>query len=429
MSILKLSLTAKGLQNIPQSKAVRDFAFVVGDTRYFCPWFVADFLSTKVGGLHAVDSTIDEFFVTTEDPNHQFESFLSLGSGSVVAICDSNRDFFIELSRELGSHEVLLSILSAVEGELSTSNVINRIEVQKAANFEISVGIEFVASHFDEIPSSDVCGLSYEDLDLILGHGSLKLMSEDSLCEFLLSLLDGNLSYFGLFEHLRFEYLSVGVLTRFCDFVSSHFECLNVPVWSVIRRRLLIQIPVDPPKSRLRRMHFSPVDGSPLSGIISYLSRQCDGNVHTAGLVTITGHNCGGDSSSYAAWNAADLLGNSYFWSNNEPNQWLNYDFGSRRVNLTHYTIWSHYNAGENDYYLRSWVIEGSNDGDSWTELDRREDDLSLNVKHPAQMFQVQSESGDFRHLRLRQIGPNQFSSPSHALVISGFELFGWLTE
>jgi hypothetical protein len=176
-------------------------------------------------------------------------------------------------------------------------------------------------------------------------------------------------------------------------------------------------------------MHFCPVDGAPLNGIISYLSRQCDGNVHTAGLVTITGHDRNGGDPSDAAWNAADLLGNNYFYSKNEPNQWLDYDFGSRRVNLSHYTIRSRYNGSENDFYLRSWVIEGSVDGNTWTEIDRREDDHSLNFKNPVRLFAVDSVSGEFRHVRLRQTGPNQYSSSDHRIIISGFELFGSLTE
>jgi hypothetical protein len=345
-------------------------------------------------------------------------------------VTDSNRDFILNISRELGRNELLLSIVNEFEGGLTISNAIDRFRLTKAVNSDCDEALEFIASHFNEFDSSDLLrDLSIDELESILSHSSLKLVSEDDLCAFVLSGLDQELSSFGLFEYVRFEYVSVGVLERFCDLVGDHLEHLNVSIWSRIRTRLLNPISIDPVKSRYRSVRLSPVEGAPLHGIISYLSRRCQGNVHEKGIVTVTGHDCHSDNSSYAASNAADLMVSSYFYSKNEPNQSLTYDFGDRRVNLSHYSLRSQYNAGENGYYLQSWVIEGSVDGANWTEVDRHEEDRSLNYRNPVQCFSVQNGGTDFRFVRLQQTGPNQYYSPNHCLVISGFELFGGLTE
>jgi hypothetical protein len=79
LSLIRVGLTAKGLANIPPSKIQRDFAFILGDTPHFCPSYVADFLSTTVSRFHALDCTIAEFLVTTNDPSNPFEEFLALG--------------------------------------------------------------------------------------------------------------------------------------------------------------------------------------------------------------------------------------------------------------------------------------------------------------------------------------------------------------
>jgi hypothetical protein len=252
------------------------------------------------------------------------------------------------------------------------------------------------------------------------------LESEDELCEFIISHSAKDLAYFALFEFVRFEYLSVDSLQTNSTFVGEQIDCLNVSVWHCVCRRLCHRIQIGASLSRFCR-RFSPNSNSSIDGIISYLSRQCNGNVHTNGIVTITG-NPYGESTEYAPLNAANLTENSHFYSKNEPNQMLTYDFGDRRINPTHYSIRSRHDGLDNNFYLRSWVIEGSIDGQTWRELDRREDDATLKSGNKVRVFEVRL-STDCRLVRLHQIGPNHYSNPDNRLVVSGFELFGSLHE
>jgi hypothetical protein len=47
-----LRLSARGLANIPNRKESKELEFIVGDSHYWCPMFVADFLSQKIGRQH-----------------------------------------------------------------------------------------------------------------------------------------------------------------------------------------------------------------------------------------------------------------------------------------------------------------------------------------------------------------------------------------
>jgi hypothetical protein len=73
-------------------------------------------------------------------------------------------------------------------------------------------------------------------------------------------------------------------------------------------------------------------------GIISHLTQKHGGNVHDKGIVTITASDLD-DRPTYTRKNVADLSAYSYFMSDDEPHQWICWDFHEKRVRPTHYTI------------------------------------------------------------------------------------------
>jgi hypothetical protein len=66
------------MTNSAFSRAENDFKLIIGEHRHSCPWFVADFLSPKVGRLHSIDPCINEITVETIDYNEEFSPFLAL---------------------------------------------------------------------------------------------------------------------------------------------------------------------------------------------------------------------------------------------------------------------------------------------------------------------------------------------------------------
>jgi hypothetical protein len=153
----------------------------------------------------------------------------------------------------------------------------------------------------------------------------------------------------------------------------------------------------------------------PLEGIIALLTKECRRNVHEANLVDVTGSSQFQSDPQWVPKNAADLMTDALFYSEAKKNQWICYDFGLMRVCITHYSIRSASGTAP-----REWVTEGSTDGKTWFEMDRRRDDDPLSVR----TFQV-SRGDPLRLFRFRQTGTNE--SGYHALALSSLEVFGTL--
>jgi hypothetical protein len=105
-SPIHLSLSAKGLQRLETVNHEKDFAFIVGDLRYPCPSLVAEFLSPRITALRSQDSTIDEFAVKTEDPEHWFEILMSVGFGKDISLLPPQIRFVRSVAGELWNSEL-----------------------------------------------------------------------------------------------------------------------------------------------------------------------------------------------------------------------------------------------------------------------------------------------------------------------------------
>jgi hypothetical protein len=116
-----------------------------------------------------------------------------------------------------------------------------------------------------------------------------------------------------------------------------------------------------------------------------------------------------------------DKLG-SGFVARNLQNPWVCIDFQDRRVRLTHYVLRAS-NLGD-ESFLRSWALEGSNDGEEWVKLDDRQNDASLTSNELIALFQVRQEL-EVQKIRLRQTRPN--SRNQFVLALKSIEFFGTL--
>jgi hypothetical protein len=162
---------------------------------------------------------------------------------------------------------------------------------------------------------------------------------------------------------------------------------------------------------------------APLDGIIAHLTRKCGGNVHDRKIVNVSESSM--VSMGYPGKNAVEFETTSCFQSPNLQNQWICYDFQRIRIKPTHYAICS-YSSGPNSHHPKSWVLEVSEDGSQWSEIDRREDNYDLNGSHLIKTFQVRT-SLVCRFVRMRQIGKNHCGFD--IMILSAFELFGTLQE
>jgi hypothetical protein len=162
------ALSSTGLANVPVKESRNDFEFIVGDATYRCPSLIADFFSRRIPALHALDDTISSFVIEAKDGQNSFSNLLSLGHGQRLCVTETDQRFLLSISRELGNSEVYSHILKAVEGDISMENVVGRINLLEEMSADYASEVEFLASHFFEISSLDICELSYDALQQVL---------------------------------------------------------------------------------------------------------------------------------------------------------------------------------------------------------------------------------------------------------------------
>jgi hypothetical protein len=171
------------------------------------------------------------------------------------------------------------------------------------------------------------------------------------------------------------------------------------------------------PKSQ-NKVEIPMKEAKSLEGIISSLTKKHGGNVQEKGIVTITSKSVADDNPKYAPKNVADLTSDSSFASKDEPGQWVCWDFREMRVRPTHYTI--------RTYWLKSWVVEGSLDGSSWTEIGRQTNNQDFtDVLGNSASFAV--STAEFRFIRLTQTDKNH--NGRDYLILYAVEFFGTLSE
>jgi hypothetical protein len=177
-------------------------------------------------------------------------------------------------------------------------------------------------------------------------------------------------------------------------------------------------------ESSLSTAHNCPfVDGSPLEGIISYLTQKCGGHIGDRGIVSISASSINSPTG-YPLRNTADFANQTLFCTNNEVDLWICYDFKNMRINPIHYSIRSR--RDYNDHHLRFWTLEGSMDGQSWQDLDRRESNTALSSQGATATFSI-SQSSEIQIIRLRQLSQN--SNGNNCLVVNAIDLFGNIVE
>ena len=125
----------------------------------------------------------------------------------------------------------------------------------------------------------------------------------------------------------------------------------------------------------------------------------------------------------YLPSNAANLDNSDCNCTTNEKDSFICYDFFDQRVIPTGYSLMS----VNDDWPLRSWVVEVSNDGDSWIEVDRHINSDALKGKEALCHFKSSSVPREsFRFFRLRGIGKNH--EGKYYFGLQAMEIFGMLS-
>jgi hypothetical protein len=192
---------------------------------------------------------------------------------------------------------------------MTTANVVERLSICSDLNASSDPDIKFLAARFVETPDSIINQISVENLGWILCVPSLKLQSEDWLYEFISDHFTADPDYLTLLEFVHFEYLSVWVVTRFCEESLHYFDRFNLSLWTRVCARLVLPVTAAP---RNREVDVPFRVGHPFDGIVASLAKRHSGNLHDLGIVSSTASSFYG-STSRLPLNMIDLESNSVF--------------------------------------------------------------------------------------------------------------------
>jgi hypothetical protein len=338
--------------------------------------------------------------------------------GNSINISETNYRFLRGIGYTIENEEILSKCVEYELGkeDISVSNCISKIETKEEFGCEIEEELTFIAKHFYELDLSKLTTLSHETVEVIVSHNDLCLEDEESLLKFLSGL---GSEYSNLYGYVECRYLSLSGIEEFlCEIDET---AMDQRVWGSICRRLRCEL--SDRKRSEPRFYAEPrlyhyVAGHEFEGIINALTKECGGNVHDKGIVNITSS---GDYKNRAS-QVADHGWNGYWSTQNTPNSWICFDFKEKNISLERYTL----KSDGGGHYLVQWEIEGSNDGTTWTRVDRR-NTQELRSSYIVKGFECSSENRSkfFRYIRLRQSGIN--AANCNHLMLCNIEFFGIL--
>ena len=450
------SFTPVQLKEIPLKKYPKDFTFILNGQCYQTSRLVTDLLSPTIRCSSLLDDTIQQFEIKINDKdadidNHSIEYFdnliQSILTNSTLSINDHNRRFYIQLFFQLGNIDEYIKFASSVENEISLQTVFDRINAIKLFysqtssesstddSFSISTinhinkELEFIAQHFYEIDESQLENLEDNFLEYIISNENLQIKNEDSLLLFIMRITENRPCMSYLFEYVEFCNLSEKVLEQFIE--SFSIDNLNQRIWLQICKRL--QKKVDPVTISSHKyisnndqkptseniLTFQPNE-SDFNGIMRYLTKQTGGNIHSNGTIKITAN-----SKPYSIWyppqNVVDFDNSDHYYDTTDysvSSKTILFDFNNMKVQLSHYSIQS-----ANNYFMKNWYLETSDDLIHWTTIHTKSNCGDLNGSQLTSTYSVQSHEFS-RYVRYRHEGPC-WSDSSKDLSIQTIEFYG----
>ena len=345
MESVSFELSGRGVGDAA-ALAKRKFVFAVGGVEYRCCRFQACFVSGLVRRLLASDRCLSRVSLKVCDGGGHFKDVVSLMNGQKISITPANASFLEACARELENDELLGRIVSfQLDPEnVSMANVVDRIRIKREFHGDCQSELDFVASHFFEVELDVLRCLSVSDLELVLTNPLLRLESEDQLYDAIVSLAgergDGVVA---LLRHVEFAFLSESKLGEFLDRVFP--DLIDVSVWGSLCE-CVRRFCGSSAKGALRKagrylFETFTSDKGAFNGIVQHLRGECGGNPHEKGVISITASSTGYRQ----CHRLVDYGWKGYWYTNDQPNSWVQFDFKSRRVCLSHYSLKSNGNG------------------------------------------------------------------------------------
>lgn len=165
---------------------------------------------------------------------------------------------------------------------------------------------------------------------------------------------------------------------------------------------------------------FPYKEGIELNGIIKYLTDKTGGNINDNGTIEISSNNInsGGGFKTYHPKNVLNSIIDDDYMANDGKTAYIRFDFKDKMVEVSNYTVRNAKRGGK----IKNWVFEISDDGNNWTEIDKRSNFIFNDKK----IWTIDVKNKRFsRYCQLRHNGP--FTGMLYNLMINAIELYGKL--
>ena len=431
----RVSLSSVGMSRVSRLHE-NPFTFIVGEKEYRTTTPIAVFLSPRVSRLISIDAACETLCIDVDDRFGVFNLLLSLADGETLSVEENgldNRetfDVFVKLAHELENQELIAICgdIIDIDEPLSLANAVQQLTSHHSLSMSITEDVAFVASHLQEVSFDSSYNSILEALGPDLSHvvlmsPSLCITDEDWLLDTILRCSGSE--YRCLISCVRFDFLSCAAMSRFIDNFS--LAEINAPTWTSLCARLLCPTVTPDMGSRIKEsgdvgtITTLDYEGAPFDGIIGHLRKSCGGNPHRRRVIRVTASSRQ-DVRDNLTYKIVDYTWDGWFVTRNQPDSWIEVDFKKARVNVSGYSIRGNRN---NDHNPESWVIEGSNDNLSWTNIDEIRGYKFDSHTHVG-VFEIPAGRRSdqyFRYIRLRQVDLN--SSNEDYLVLTNLEFFG----
>lgn len=448
------TLFPPSFKKIDFDKQERDFTFIVGNSEFKINKLIADLISPNVNRLHETDASASFYYINcnqnqqTINNSHfnsdvdieinesDFKLIIDLSEGNGIQIDENNilsLDFFF---KALGNNEINNFLSNEMDIDLNDlafnesnqkyslfDRTLNNLMMKDALHMPHDKEVNFISSHFyayinnKKALNNNLMKLSTDTFYEILGQPNLCIDDEESLFNFILLLIEKNNDEFTcLFEFIEFENLSIESVKLFLNTIS--FESMNQKVWdsflSFFNNKNNNENNHFTKRYRKQLIEISLDSNQLLDGVISYI-QQSNGNVKVSSSSTL--------GQTHEPENAIFTSKSDYFATQNLPNQYFLIDLIDKQLIFRSYSLatceWN-----QNNEHIKSWIVETSEDGENWIEVDRHENDSSLNKKNAVCNFDVQKVT-KCSFIKIHQIGENW--AGNNYLSFKSIEIFGGL--
>ncbi|OHT03236.1 hypothetical protein TRFO_29423 [Tritrichomonas foetus] len=157
-------------------------------------------------------------------------------------------------------------------------------------------------------------------------------------------------------------------------------------------------------------------------GIFEKLSNEYKTNIIDCGLIKISGTSLTENDRNNLK-NVINSEWNGEWHSTNSDNGYIQIEFSNMKVSLEYYLIKT-YGGQQNEKHLRSWVVEGSDDGKNWTVINSANNDSRLNGPGKVAIVPCIGFQPLCKIIRIRQDGPS-FAGPGAGFALTNIELYG----